>query len=84
MINIGKNFIDILHAYELRKKIITYVKNEGSNLNTMTSVFKYIVNVELWALRKPFKGHVLGIFSPKLANMLRLMKNFKGTSYMFL
>jgi hypothetical protein len=29
-----KNLIDILNAYGLRNKIIAYVKDEGSNLNT--------------------------------------------------
>jgi hypothetical protein len=40
MIGIGKSLIDLLDAYGLRNKIATYVKNESSNLNTMTKRFQ--------------------------------------------
>jgi hypothetical protein len=30
---LGRNLIDLLDAYGLKNKIITYVKDEGSNLN---------------------------------------------------
>ncbi len=39
-----KSLTKLLDKYGLRKKIITYVKYEGSNLNAMTIVLKVIVN----------------------------------------
>ncbi len=33
----------LLDSFGLLDKIIAYVKNKGSNLNTSTNVFKYIV-----------------------------------------
>jgi hypothetical protein len=41
--SLAKNLIDLLNEYGLRNKIITYVKNEGFNLNIITSVFIYIM-----------------------------------------
>jgi hypothetical protein len=46
MIGIGKGLIDLLDAYGSRNKIITYVKDESSNLNTMTNVFKFVEKCE--------------------------------------
>jgi len=43
MIGSGMNLIDLLNAYGLRYKIITYVKNESSNLSTITNALKLIV-----------------------------------------
>jgi hypothetical protein len=43
MIGSGINLIDLLNAYGLRNKIITYVKNESSNLSTTTNALKLIV-----------------------------------------
>jgi hypothetical protein len=38
-----RNLIKLLDQYGLRKKIITYVKNESLNLNAMTNAFKFVV-----------------------------------------
>jgi hypothetical protein len=65
MINIGQNFIDILDAYELRNKIITYVQNKGSNLNTMTSVLEYIVECGTLGFEESFQGTCFGHFFSK-------------------
>jgi hypothetical protein len=40
---LANNFIDLLDTYGLKNKIITYVKDEGSSLNTLTSVLKFII-----------------------------------------
>jgi hypothetical protein len=32
---LAKDLIELLNKYDLKKKIVSYVKNEGSNLNTM-------------------------------------------------
>jgi hypothetical protein len=44
---LAKYFIELLDAYGLRNKIIAYVKDEGSNLNTLTNVLKCVANVKL-------------------------------------
>jgi hypothetical protein len=54
-----KNLIHILDAYSLRNKIITYVKDECSNLNTLTNVFKYVVKCEASCLEENFQGTYL-------------------------
>jgi hypothetical protein len=41
---------------------MAYVKNEGSNLNTLTNVLKYVVKFEILGLKQSFQqtcfGHV--------------------------
>ncbi len=34
----------LLDSFGLLDKIIAYVKNKGSNLNTLTNVLKYVVS----------------------------------------
>jgi hypothetical protein len=74
-----KNLIDLLDAYSLRNKIITYVKDECSNLNTLTNVLKYVVKCEASCLEENFQGICLRhVFFSKLANMLQPMRKFLG------
>jgi len=42
---LARNVIDLLDIYGFNK-IITYVKDEGSTLNTLTITFKFIVKCE--------------------------------------
>jgi hypothetical protein len=49
-----KKLIDFLDEYDLRNNIITYVKHEGSNLNTMTSALKFVVKCETLGLEESF------------------------------
>jgi hypothetical protein len=49
-----KNLIHLLDDFDLRNKIITYVKDEGSNLNTIMGVFKSIVKCETLGLEGSF------------------------------
>jgi len=51
---LARNFIDLLDAYGLRNKVIAYVKDEGSNLNTLTSVLKFVVEWETLGLKESF------------------------------
>ncbi len=51
---LAKFIIDLLDAYGLRNKIMTYVKDEGSNLNTLTSVLKCVVKCENLSLEESF------------------------------
>jgi hypothetical protein len=43
---LARNLIKLLNAYGLKNKIIAYVKDEGSNLNTLTNALKSIVKCE--------------------------------------
>jgi hypothetical protein len=44
---LAKDLIELLRKYNLKEKIIAYVKDEGSNLNIMTRAFKSIVNCNI-------------------------------------
>jgi hypothetical protein len=44
----------LLNKYDLRKKIIVYVKDEGSNFNAMTTILKIVVNYEYFGLEENF------------------------------
>ncbi len=63
-----RSLTKLLNKYGLRKKIITYVKNEGSNLNAMTITLKAVVNCESLGLEENFQG-TLGMFFQKRVNM---------------
>jgi hypothetical protein len=52
---LAKKLIDLLEKYNLRKKIAEYVKDEGSNLNTMTIVLKSVVSCEILDLEENFQ-----------------------------
>jgi len=54
---------DLLNKFGLRKKLITYVKNEGSNLNAMN--FAFVINFETLSLQKSFNGTCFGHSFPK-------------------
>jgi len=49
---LAKNLIKRLNVYGLRNKIITYLKDEGSNLFTLTNVLKSIVKCETLSLEE--------------------------------
>jgi hypothetical protein len=56
--------IKLLDKYSLKKKIITYVKNEGLKLNAMTIALKVVVNCDFFGLEKNFRGTSFGhVFS---------------------
>ncbi len=46
----------MLNAYELRKKIIAYVKDERFNLNIMTLTLKFVVSCDVLGLEEKFQG----------------------------
>jgi hypothetical protein len=43
---LARNLIDLFYAYGLGNKIIIYVKDEGSNLNILTSPLKFVVKCD--------------------------------------
>jgi hypothetical protein len=77
------NLTKLFDQYGLRNKIIVYVKNEGSNLNTMAIALKFVVKCEVLGLVKTFKVFVLAMFFPKHVNMLLLTNCFARTQVCF-
>ncbi len=67
---LARNLIDLLDAYGLRNKIITYVKDEGSNLNTLTNALKFVVKCESLGSEENSQGTYFSHVFPKLTNML--------------
>jgi pyruvate dehydrogenase complex dehydrogenase (E1) component len=51
---LARSLIELLDKHGLRKKIIAYVKDEGSNFNVMTTVLKVVVNYESVGLEESF------------------------------
>ncbi len=49
-----------MDIYELKRKIVVYVKDEGSNLNIMTTTFKSIVSYDVFSLEKIIQGTWFG------------------------
>jgi hypothetical protein len=54
------NLTDLLDKSSLKIKTITYVKDEGSNMNVMTSTLKFVVNCETIGLQESFNGKYFG------------------------
>jgi len=57
--NINEHFlvrklIKLLNIYELRKKIVAYVKDEGFNLNIMVATLKLVVICDVLGLKERF------------------------------
>jgi hypothetical protein len=57
---LAKKLIELLENYEMRRKNIIYMKDEGSNLNTMTIALKSIVSCDMSGLEESFKGSCFG------------------------
>jgi hypothetical protein len=51
---------DVFTKYGLNIRIITYVKDEGGNLNTMTNALTSIVSCETLGLQTPLVGSCWG------------------------
>jgi hypothetical protein len=54
---LAKNLTKLLDNYALRRKIISYVKDEGFNLNIMTTTLKSIVSCDMLGLEGICFGH---------------------------
>jgi hypothetical protein len=54
------NLIRLLDQYDLAKKIVAYVKDEGANLNAMTISLKFVVDCEVLAIEESFQGTCFG------------------------
>jgi hypothetical protein len=55
-----KNLTKLLDNCALRRKIIAYVKDEGSNLDDMTTTLKSIVSCDMLGLEESFQGTCFG------------------------
>ncbi len=51
---LARSLTKLVDKYGLRKKIIAYVKDEGSNFNAMTIALKAIMNCEFLSLEENF------------------------------
>ncbi len=54
------NLTKLFNQYGLKRKNIAYVKDEGSNLNAMTTALKSIVKCEVLSLGESFQGTYFG------------------------
>jgi hypothetical protein len=59
-----------------------YVKNEGSNLNTLTSALKSIVKCEALLLKESFQGiYFEHVFFESCQYVINNEKNYTGFKY---
>jgi hypothetical protein len=81
---LARNLIELLDAYDLKNKIITYVKDEGSNLNTLTNALKFVVKCEILSLEENFQrtyfGHVFSKVCQYATTDNKVCKNLKYVS----
>jgi hypothetical protein len=69
---LAKTLTKLLDNYALRIKIIAYVKDEGSNMNIMTTTLKSIVSCDMLGLEEKLSRHFfLGMHFPKVTNILQ-------------
>ncbi len=54
-----KKLIELFDGYALKRKIVLYVKDEGSNLNIMTIALKLVISCDVLGLEEVFKVLVL-------------------------
>ncbi len=57
---LAKILTKLLDKYGWRKKIIVYVKDEGSNFNAMIGALKFVVNCESLGIEESFQGTRFG------------------------
>jgi len=84
---LARNLRKLLDYYGLSKKIIVYVKDEGENLNSMTTILKFVVNCEGLGLEESFNGTCFGHAFSKTCQYViaenRVCKNLKYVSIKF-
>jgi hypothetical protein len=70
------NLTKLFDQYGLRNKIIAYVNDEGSNLNTVTIVLKFVVKYEILGLNESFQGSYFGHVFSKACQYAITYENF--------
>jgi uncharacterized protein with NAD-binding domain and iron-sulfur cluster len=56
----ARKLIELLDQYDFKKKIVAYVKDEGANLNAMTTTYKFVVDYEVFGMEENFQGTCFG------------------------
>jgi hypothetical protein len=78
------NLIKLFDQYGFEKKTIVYFKDEGSNLNVMTTTLKSIMRCEVLGLDENFQNTCFGIFFSKVCQYViideKVCKNLKFVS----
>jgi hypothetical protein len=59
-VTIANHVKSLLDSFRLLDKVITYVKDEGSNLNTLTFALTFIVSCFAFQQACPFVGSCFG------------------------
>ncbi len=76
--------IKLLNIYKLKRIIVTYVKDKGSNLNIMTTTLKSIVSYDVLSLEKQIQGTCFGhAFSKACQYVTTNEKVCKGLKYVY-
>jgi hypothetical protein len=57
---LAMNLSNLLYSFGLEKKIIAFVKNEGTNLNAMISTLMYVMSYDIMVLEESFNGSCFG------------------------
>jgi len=57
---LAKNLTKLLDSYALKRKKISYLKDEGSNMNITITNLKSIVSYDMLGLEESFQGTCLG------------------------
>jgi hypothetical protein len=71
----------LLDKFSLTQKILAYVKDEGSNLQTYANVLNYVVSCVNLAMMEPFDGSCFGHALPKVCHYAINEKVAQGLSY---
>jgi len=77
-----KYLTKLLNKYDFNL-FFSYVEDEGSNLNSMTTTLKLVVSCDILGLADNLLV-ILAMHSLRLVNMLQLMKNFVSVLNMYL
>ncbi len=56
----ARNLIKLFYQYDLRKKIVAYVEDEGESLNAMIRALKFVVDCEVFGTKGSFQGTCFG------------------------
>jgi hypothetical protein len=81
---LAKNLTKLFDIYEQMKKIIAYVKDEGFNLNTITTTLKSIVSCDVLNLEENFQktcfGHAFFIACQHATTYEKVCKSLRYVS----
>ncbi len=77
------NLIELFDFHELKREIITFVKDDGFYLNTMITSLKSIVSCNVLGFKESFQGTCFDHAFPKVCQYATTYeKNYKGLKYL--